>query len=425
MTRRLRLAADNTFRSLHTRNFRLFFVGQLVSQAGTWMEAVALTWVVLQLTDSGVALGLLTAARFGPLLVLGPWGGVLSDRIDRQRLMLATQVAFAALAVVLMVVVVTDLETVPLLFGLGIGFGVLTALDSPARRALVTELVPEDQLANAVGLNSAIMTGARVIGPTVAGLLIAGPGVEWCFVVNVLSYLVIIGSLLRLDRSQIRAVPPVPKAKGQLREGFRYVRRTPALAIPLAFVTVVGTLAFNFQVTMPLLAERSLHGDASTFTLLYATMSLGSVAGALAVARQHRLNAGFLVASGAGMAIAMTAMAMAPNVPLALLAALPTGFTSIFIISGTNAVVQLESAPEMRGRVLALVSMVFLGSTPIGGPLVGWVSQTVDPRAGLLVGSIATGLATVWVAHRLRHPRPADTPEELTTPATEPATAAA
>ena len=412
---RLRLAADNTFRSLHTRNFRLFFVGQLVSQAGTWMEAVAVTWVVLQLTDSGIALGLVTAARFGPLLVLGPWGGVLSDRIDRQRLMLAMQVCFAALATLMMVLVVTDVANVAVLYGLSIAFGVLMALDSPARRALVTELVPRDDVANAVGLNSAIMTGARVIGPAVAGVLIAGPGVEWCFVANSLSYLVIIGSLLRLDRSQLRATPLVPKAKGQLREGFRYVRRTPELAVPLAFMAVVGTLAFNFQVTLPLLAERSLDGSASTFTWIYATMSLGSVAGALAVARQTTMRAGFLVAAGTGMTVAMTALALAPSVPLALLASLPTGFTSIFIISGTNAVVQLESAPEMRGRVLAMTSMVFLGSTPIGGPLVGWVSQVVDPRAGLLVGSIATGLATAWVAHRHRHPR-TTTPETLEAP---------
>jgi MFS family permease len=423
MTRKLRLAADNTFRSLHTRNFRLFFVGQLVSQAGTWMEAVAITWVVLQLTDSGIALGLVTAARFGPLLVLGPWGGVLSDRLDRLRLMLVTQVCFAALATLLMVLIVGDYATVPVLYLLCIAFGVLTALDSPARRALVTELVPDDHVSNAVGLNSAIMTGARVIGPALAGAVIAGPGVEWCFVANSVSYLVIIGSLLRLDRSKLRATPRIAKAKGQLREGFRYVVRTPELALPMAFVTVVGTLAFNFQVTLPLLAERSLHGDASTFTWIYATMSLGSVFGALAVAHRQRLHAGFLVGAGTGMAVAMTALALAPNVPLALAAALPTGFTSIFMISGINAVVQLDAAPEMRGRVLALVSMVFLGSTPIGGPLVGWVSQTVDPRAGLLVGSIATGLASAWAAHRFRALK-LDNPKPIPTEA-EPAPATA
>jgi MFS family permease len=411
---RLRLATGETFRSLHSRNFRLFFIGQLTSQAGTWMEMIAVTWVVLQLTNSGVALGLVTATRFAPLLVLGPWGGVLSDRIDRHRLMLATQICFAVLATILAVLVATDHITVGLLYVYTTIFGILTALDSPARRSLVTEMVEPEDIGNAVGLNSALMTAARTVGPTIAGAMIAGPGVNWCFAVNALSYLVIVGALARMDRSQLRSPPVVAKAKGQLREGFRYVWRTPDLLLPLVLAAVVGTLAFNYQVTLPLFAERSLGGDATTFTLLYAVMSLGSVAGALTVARRRDLSVAFLVTGGGAMTLATVALSLAPNTPLALVAALPLGFTSLMLISGTNAVVQLKADPAMRGRVLALVSMVFLGSTPIGGPLIGWISQVLDARVGLLVGGVATGLATVWTARRMRRLR-ADQPAEPTT----------
>jgi MFS family permease len=399
---RLRLEAGNTFRSLRSHNVRRYFLGQLISQTGTWFEAIAVTWLMLELTGSGVALGLVTAARFGPLLVLGPWGGVLSDRLDRQRLMLISQFCFAALAVVESVLVVTGNINAGLFYLFAAGFGVLTAIDSPARRAFVTELVPVDDVPNAVGLNSALMTGARTVGPALAGLLIAGPGIEWCFVINAVSFLPVIGALLSLDRSQFRSSPRVAKAKGQLREGFRYVLATPNLMLPLAMATVIGTLAFNYQVTLPLLAERDLAGDAGTFTLLYASMSLGSVVGALAVARRTRVDMPFLVAGGAGMAATTMALTLAPTTPLALLAALPVGFTSFLVISGSNAMAQVDADPAMKGRVLALFSTVFLGSTPIGGPIVGWISQEIGPRVGLAVGGIATALVTLWVVRRLR-----------------------
>jgi MFS family permease len=407
---RLRVATDETFRSLRSRNFRLFFVGQLVSQAGTWMEMIAVTWVVLQLTDSGVALGLVAAARFAPVLLLGPWGGVLSDRLDRHRLMLVTQACFAALSTVLAVLVATGHTTLWLLYGSTLIFGVLTAMDSPSRRALVTELVEPEDIANAVGLNSALMTGARTIGPTIAGVMLAGPGASWCFAVNALSYLVIIGNLLRMDRSLFHTGPILVKAKGQMREGFVYVWRNQELLLPLILAAVIGTLAFNYQVTLPLFAERTLDGNAATFTWLYATMSFGSVCGALTVARRRDLSVSFLVTAGFAMTVATVALALAPNTPIALIAAVPLGFTSLMLISGTNAVVQLKADPAMRGRVLALVSMVFMGSTPIGGPIVGWISQQWDARAGLMVGAVATALATVWTARRLRRQQPADEP---------------
>jgi MFS family permease len=300
------------------------------------------------------------------------------------------------------VLVITDLATIALIYVLATAFGVLMALDSPARRALVIELVTTEDVPNAVGLNSAMMTGSRIFGPALAGALIAGPGVEWCFVLNAASYLVIVGSLLRMNRAAFLPAPHIAKAKGQLREGFRYVWHTPQLLLPLVMAAAIGTFAFNYQVTLPLFAERSLGGDATTFTWLFAMTGVGSVAGALAVARRRAIGMRFLLVGGTSMAVTTVVLALAPTTPLALLAALPVGFTSTLMISGTNAVVQLEAAPAMRGRVLALVSMVFLGTAPIGGPILGWISETLNPRAGLAVGALATALATAWTARRAR-----------------------
>ena len=402
MTERLRSAADDTFRSLHTRNFRLVFAGQLVSQAGTWMQSVAIIWVVLALTDNGVALGLVTAAQFLPMLLLGAWTGVIADRVDRHRMLVATQVAFTALAVVFSVVTLSGSATVGLMYGLSLVFGVITAFDNPTRRVLVGELVAPDDVPNAVGLNSAMMTGSRVFGPALAGALIAGPGAAWCFVLNAVSYVAVIGALLRMDRSRFHSNPRVAKAKGQVRSGLRYVWAQPTLRASMILVAVVGLTAFNFQVTLALLAERTFHGSAGTYTLLFSTMSLGSMAGGLAVARRTHVSIGALVRAGLWLAVAMTAMALAPTLWLAVLAALPVGFASIFLVSGSNAVVQLEAEPTMRGRVLALYGMLFLGTTPIGGPIIGWVSDVSNPRVAVAVGAVATGLAALWTARNVR-----------------------
>jgi len=402
MTERLRLEARSTFRSLHTRNFRLFFVGQLISQAGTWMQSVAVVWVVLDLTDDGVALGLVVALQFLPMLVLGPWTGLLADRVDRHRLMIGTQIAFTALAVAFSVVTLTGRTTVAAMYVLSAVFGIITAVDNPARRVLVAELVGPEDVPNAVGLNSALMTGSRVVGPAAAGALIAGPGAATCFVVNAVTYLAVIAALVRMDRSTFRSPPLVARAKGQLRAGFRYVWRTPELRVCLGLVGVAGVTIFNFQVTLPLLAERTFDGDATAFTLLYATMSLGSVAGALSVARRRDVDMSFLVRTGTGLTASTLALALAPTLPLAMVAAVPVGFSSIYLISGASAAVQLAADPSMRGRVLALLAMLFLGSTPIGGPIAGWVSEVTNPRVGVALGAVATGLATLWTAHRLR-----------------------
>ncbi len=398
---RLRFAAGDTFRSLRIRNYRLFFAGQLVSQAGTWMQMIAVIWVVLRLTDDGLVLGLVTASQFLPVLLFGAWGGVIADRVDHHRFMLLTQAAFTVIAAAFVGLVFTDRLGIPAIFVLSTLFGFVTAMDNPVRRTLVVDLVGQEDVPNAVALNSSLMTGSRVIGPSVAGALITGVGVEWCFAVNAVTYLAVLVALARMDRSKIRSSPKVAKASGQLREGFRYVWSEPRLKLPILLMAVVGTLAFEFQVTLPLFAERALDGGATTFTLLYSLMSLGSVVGALAIARRRDVSTHLLAWSAIWLGVAMGLLALSPNVLFAMIAVIPVGVATIVLISGANSVIQLRATPEMRGRALALTAVVFLGSTPIGGPIAGWVSENFGAAAGIWLGAVASVIAGALVLREL------------------------
>ncbi len=399
---KLRFAAGDTFRSLRIRNYRLFFVGQLVSQAGTWMQMIAVIWVVLRLTNDGLVLGLVTATQFLPVLLLGAWGGVVADRVDHHRFMLMTQAAFTVIAVAFVGLVFTDRLGIPAIFVLSTAFGLVTAMDNPVRRTLVVDLVGQEDVPNAVALNSSLMTGSRVIGPSVAGALITGVGVEWCFAVNAVTYLAVLVALARMDRSKIRSSPKVAKASGQLRAGLRYVWSEPRLKLPILLMAVVGTLAFEFQVTLPLFAERTLDGGATTFTLLYSSMSLGSVVGALAIARRRDVSTHLLAWSAIWLGAAMALLALSPNVVFAVIAVIPVGVATIVLISGANSVIQLRATPEMRGRALALTAVVFLGSTPIGGPIAGWVSERFGAPAGIWLGAVASVIAGVLVLRELK-----------------------
>ncbi len=405
--------AGETFRSLRVRNFRLFFIGQLVSQAGTWMQSMSIIWVVKELTDDGVALGLATAAQFAPVLVLGAWGGVVSDRVDRHRFLQFTQAGFLTVAIGFTVLSFTGKLTLPAIYVLSLAYGVITSLDNPARRALVGEMVSEVDVPNAVGLNSALMTGSRVVGPAVAGVLISTVGEKWAFLANSLTFVAIIGALAMMKRSEFRSPPVVPRKKGQLIEGLRYTWSTKELRLTFILLAVVGTLAFEFQVSLPLLADRSLNGGPIVFTTLYSVMSLGSVIGALFVARRSDVDPSFLAWSALGLSVTMAALALAPTTLLAFIAVFPVGFTMVFLLSGSNAVIQLRADPAMRGRVLALTAVVFLGSTPIGGPIVGAVAEAFGARAGVALGAVSSGLVAVWVLWQLRR---------VEAPATKPST---
>jgi len=399
---RLRAFGADTFRSWRSRNFRLFFVGQIISQTGTWMQMVAIGLLVLALTDSGVAVGLVTAAQFLPILVLGAWGGVLADRRDRHHLLLLMNGVGALVALGFAVLVLTNSAALWSIYLLTFAAGTVTALENPTRRAFVTDLVADIDVPNAVGLNSTLMTGSRVVGPAVAGALIAGPGIGWCFAVNALSYGPQLALFARMDRSAFRPAERVAKAKGQLREGLRYVWATPELRLPLLLVSAVGTFAFNFSVILPLFATRDLDGGPATFTTLFSVMSAGSVVGALAIARRTEADTAFLAHCTVALGVAMIVLAAAPVTAVAYLAVIPVGITSVMVISGSNAVVQLGTAPAMRGRVLALLAVVFLGSTPIGGPISGWVSQAFGARWALGLGALASVLAGALTLRAVR-----------------------
>jgi MFS family permease len=392
---RLWRATRLTFRSMSVRNYRLYFAGQLISTTGTWMQSIAQAWLVLQITGSGVALGITVALQFTPVLLVGAWGGLVADRVDKRRLLVATQAAAGVLALILGAVTVLGIVQLWMIFVLAVGLGVVNAVDNPARRAFVVEMVGTEHVSNAVSLSSAMFMAARVIGPAIAGLVIAGLGVSWCFFANGVSYSAAVLAFMAMRENEFFAVEPVPKRKGQLREGLRYAWSTPALRLVLVLTAVIGTLAFNFQVVLPLLAKETFSGGAETLGVLYAFMSVGSVIGALVSAHEAQATRRFVLGAALVFGAALVVAAFAPTLGLELLVLVPVGAAGIAFTAMSNGVIQTECAPEMRGRVAALFTVAFLGSTPIGGPIIGWMSQQLGPRAGLWVGGIATLAVTV------------------------------
>jgi MFS family permease len=387
---RFRLAVGDTFRSLHVRNFRLFFAGQLVSQVGNWLTRVAQALLVLKLTDSGVALGLLAVAQFGPVLALGPFAGLVADRSDKRRLLLIVEALAMVQSFLLAALAFGGDPPVLAIYGVALLGGVALAFDNPARRSFVVELVDADDIGNAVSLNSALMTGARVLGPALAGLLITTVGFGWCFAVDGLSYLAVLAALWRIDASQVRRAPVTVRGRGQVREGVRYARSVPELWIPLVMMAVVGTLAFNFQTVLPLFVTRDLRGSDVTFTLLMSVLSAGSLVGALATARRRTVGMSTVSMAATGFGLSMAVLAVAPNQPVAFVVGAVVGLASVAFMTASTAIVQMRSDPSMRGRILALQSVVFLGSTPIGGPIVGVIAQRYGARYSLALGAAAT-----------------------------------
>jgi MFS family permease len=376
---------------------------------------IAMTLLVLHLTDSGIAIGVLVGCQFAPVLVLGPWAGLIADRSDKRRLLFIVQVLAMAQSFVLAALAFTHNPPVLAIYAVALAGGFCTAFDNPTRRSFVVEMVPEEDVQNAVSLNSALMTSARVVGPALAGLLVHTVGYGWAFAVDGISYVAVLIGLQRMDVSALRRSPVALKAKGQVRAGLRYVRTVPDLWVPLVMMTVVGTLAFNFSVVMPLFAERTFDGDDGTFTLLYSVISVGALIGALATARRKAIEIHHLVLSSFGFGVAMVALAAAPSLALAFPVALFVGLASIGFLTASTAIVQVRAAPEMRGRVLALQAMVFLGSTPIGGPILGAVCEAWGARAGLVVGGAACFVAAAIgsLAVRRAAARPVKVPDSL------------
>ncbi|MGZ4761037.1 MAG: MFS transporter [Ilumatobacteraceae bacterium] len=391
-----------TFESLRVRNFRLFFGGQLISQIGNWLTLIAQALLVLKLTDSGFALGLLAACQFGPVLVLGAWSGLVADRSDKRKLLLIVQTFAMLQSFALAFIAFMHHPPVAAIYLIAVFGGVATAFDNPARRAYVVEMVPEANVQNAVSLNSALMTSARVVGPALAGLLITTVGYGWTFATDGLSYLAVILGLVMMRPHENRPHVVAARGKGQVRDGLRYVRTMPELFVPLVMMAIVGTFAYNFQTVMPLLVKRTLHGDDRTFTLIYSVISVGSLFGALLSARRTSVSIRHIVLSCYGFGVAMFLLAITPNVPFTFPIGIFVGFASITFMTTSTAIVQLRADPAMRGRVLALQAIVFLGSTPIGGPILGWVCQHFGARIGVVIGGASAIVAGFYGMRAVR-----------------------
>ncbi len=385
---RVGLAVHRTFHSVgHSRNFRLFFIGQAVSVSGTWMQMVAAAWLVLQLTGSGVALGIDTALGFGPMLFLGAYGGALADRHDKRRILIGTQIAFATLAVAFWTLVATGVVQVWMVYSLSLLQGIVTAIDQPTRQSFFAEMVEPRDLPNAVSLNSAVMTGTRIVGPALAGVLIATLGISWCFGLNAISYIAVIGALLAMRASELRP-NRAPREAGAIREGLRYAWRTGELRRPLVLMSILFLFSFNYSVLMPLFAKGTFHGNAGTLGLILAVTGVGSLSGALFMAAKPRPGERPLAWAAVGVGIVTTVVAFAPTLDVAVLMMLPLGVASIVFFVTANSTLQLTARPEMRGRVMALYGIVFLGTTPIGAPIAGWVGQHANPRIALAAGGV-------------------------------------
>jgi MFS family permease len=400
-----------TFRSLRIRNYRLWASGAIVSNTGTWMQRVAQDWLVLtQLThNSGVAVGITTGLQFGPMLLLAPLAGAAADRFNRRRLLMATQSASGLLALILGLLVITDTVRLWHVFVLATLLGVTAAMDSPVRQSFVSDLVPVEDLPNAVSLNSASFHAGRLIGPGVAGLLIHWLGTGPVFLINGASFGAVLISLSRMRVSDMIPVPRSVRGRGGVREGLAYVRRRPEIMVVMSIVGVVGMFGLNFQLTTALMSRLVFDKGAGAYGLLGSMMAIGSLSGALLAARRRRPDLPLVIGAAMAFGAAAAVAALMPTYLTFAISLIPVGLASLTLMTAANATVQLSTDPEMRGRVMALYIAIFMGGTPVGAPIIGWVGQTFGARWTILVGGLVSALcaliALAWAArtHRLGH----------------------
>ncbi|MHB1576413.1 MAG: MFS transporter [Candidatus Dormibacteria bacterium] len=405
-----RAVTGRTFQSLSTRNYRLFFSGQLVSVTGSWLQTTAQAWLILELTHSAFMLGLLVMVQFLPNMLLQPFGGVITDRFPKRSLLYLTQGSFAVVAGVLGITVGLGIVQVWEVFLVVSLFGLINVVDGPTRQAFVPEMVGRDQLANAVALNSTVFNAARVVGPAAAGILIATVGTALCFDLNAISYIAVLAALYLMHPEELhfldRAGQQVAGAVAQIKEGARHAARTPEVALVMVMMLVVGTFSYNFSVMIPALAKEGLHSGATTFGLLSASLGVGALGGALAVAYWGRATVTVLLAGcavfGAFLLLAGQVAALIPAMALLMV----TGAGMIVYSSMSNSIIQLFTPAALRGRVMSLYLWVFMGTTPIGSPIAGLIEQSFGSRATMTFGGMAA-LATaagglVWWARRKR-----------------------
>ena len=382
-------ALGRSFASLKIHNYRRFFFGQLVSISGNWMQTVAELWLILTLTGSGIAVGATTALQFLPMLLFGAFGGLIADRVPKRGLLIFTQALHAIPPLAMLALALTVGLDPWMVFALVFARGTVNAVDYPTRQAFVMEMVGGERVVNAVSLNSVLVHSARVIGPAIAGVLIATVGVNPVFALNAASFGVMILALASMDARRLEPSEIVPRERGAVRAALRYVRATPELWIPLALMGAVGTLGFNFQAILPLLARFTFDGGADAYAALVCAMAVGAVAGALVTGARGKATPTLLAGAAMGFGGLALLAAVAPTMALELAVLVPLGAASVILAASINSALQLASDPQMRGRVMALYSIVFLGSTPFGAPLVGWLSEVIDPRAALVMAGVA------------------------------------
>ena len=401
---RVQAIMRRTFGSLDTHNYRLYFAGDLVSHVGGWMQTMAEAWLVLTLTGKGVAVGATFAFRFLPVLLFGLWGGTIADRFDRRKILLITQSLAAVLAVVLWLIVLTGVVEVWMVFALAVALGFVTVVDEPTRHAFVEEMVGRDRLANAVALNSAVGNSARITGPAIAGLLIATVGSAWVFFVNAVSFFAVVGALIAMRRDELR--PPLRHHhdRPRVREGLKYAWGITEIRGTIILVAVVGTLVYNFPTFLTLLARETFHGGAGLAGALMAILGVGTVIGALFAAQRHRPTSRTVVAAAAMLGLSLIVAASLPHQLAVEVALVPVGALAVFFGSSANAHMQIWSEPYIRGRVMAIYTLLTLGTTVAGGPFIGWVCGRWSPRTGLALAGTATMTAAIALcaSHRAR-----------------------
>lgn len=391
--------ARRTFSALGIRNFRLYFIGQVVSVSGSWMQRVAQSWLVLELTDSGSAVGAVTAFQFLPILLLAPVGGLVADRMDKRKILYVTQSLAGLIAATLGILVLTDRVELWMVFALALALGLVGSFDNPARNSFVMEMVGRSKLTNAVGLNSVLVNSARIIGPAIGGVLIVTVGIGACFLLNSVSYLALITALALMKSEDIDRSAPETRRRGQLWEAWRYARSEPVLYVPLVMMGVVGLLAYEFEVVLPLLARFTFGGEADTFGSMFAAMGVGAVSGGLYTATRGERPARALIRLAYLLGLVIAVAALVPFLWMEFIVLVLVGASATAFLTLGNSVLQLHAIDEMRGRVVALRAVAVLGVRPIGAPIVGWIGEHLGPRFALGVGAVASIVVAVW-AHR-------------------------
>lgn len=386
-----------TFSSLKVRNYRLFATGAVVSNTGTWMSRIAQDWLVLSITGSSFAVGITTAMQFLPMLLFGLYGGVVADRYPKRQILLVTQTALGVLGFLLAALTLSGHVQVWHVYVIAFLLGMVTVVDNPTRQAFVVEMVGPRDVRNAVSLNAANFQAARLVGPAVAGVLITAVGSGWAFLINGLSFVAPLIGLLLMRTADLHRVERAPRGKGQLREGLHYVAGRPDLIWPIVLVGFIGTFGFNFPIWLSAFVNDVFHSDAGSYGLLNTLMAAGSLIGALLAARRGRTRMRLLVAAALGFGLLEAVAALSPSFWLFAALLVPIGMFGITFNTTANASVQLATDPVMRGRVMSLFMMVFVGGTPVGGPLVGWVTDTYGARIGFLSGGVVSALAAVGV----------------------------